>query len=122
MLSYVMIFCDVITPLYCALFQKQLVCGAFDVMHQYFLVIVPNLVMAFPNGVKRNRPLEKSSQGEIVPKLLGDDHSLPLDGFLKMRIDLCSLRLLGTTQLNFICKSHNIEYLKYAPYKAANDK
>ena len=31
-----MIFCDVITPLYCALFQKQLVCGAFDVIEVYF--------------------------------------------------------------------------------------
>ena len=31
-------FCKVLTPLKCAANQEQLICGAIDVMHHYFLV------------------------------------------------------------------------------------
>ena len=36
----IMIFGSVLTPLYCAPFQEQLICHAIDVMHQYFLVYI----------------------------------------------------------------------------------
>ena len=113
--------------------------GNFELMEEYNTVILKQL----QDGVLEKVPQSASSEMKyfiahhpliiphkvttklrIVYDVSSKPHYLPLDGMVNIPIYLVWGAGYSSTQLNFICRSHNIQQWIYEtrPYKAENVK